>query len=296
VERSRLELQWDYSPSCVVFGDSETMIRYLRSALPAMFARGSDEIAHPILVNSIPKAGTNLLLNIVLAIPNTNHLSDVGAAMACHDPQERLELVQKGVSQLEPGSVCTGHIPHTDAIACWLAEKRVKQVFIYRDPRDISVSLYHYIVREAEPRHAYYPLYERLSSDERLMAAIKGLGEGRFKHRLSKTSNLNIRINCGIFSPWLHDANTFAVRYEDLISTNRTTSLRTVRGMLRFLGLKVSSSMVSSIFDTGRDPGKSRTYRRGKPGAWKSEYSAEHIAAFREVAGDLLEQFGYAWD
>jgi hypothetical protein len=273
------------------------VIRFLKSKLPAIFARTSDQISHPILVNSIPKAGTNLLLNIVLSIPNTRYVNDMSAAMACHDPNERALLLKRMITDLQPGSMYTGHIPHSAGIADWLAEQKIKQVFIYRDPRDITVSLYHYIMREVTPRHAYHDLYANFASDhERLMATIRGIGEGRYKYRHSAESNLNIQIYCEIFLDWLKDSNTHAIRYEDLVSSDRRTSLKVVSGMLRFLGVTPRQELTASIFDHGKDPARSRTYRRGVHGSWKSEYSQQHIDAFRQVAGDLVERLGYSWD
>lgn len=41
------------------------------------------------------------------------------------------------------------------------------------------------------------------------------------------------------------------------------------------------------------DPG--HHYRRGVPGDWRSHFTGEHIAVFRERFGDLAEKAGYHW-
>ena len=258
----------------------------------------------PVLVNSIPKSGTNLLLNIVLAMPGTQYAGDLSLAAERDVPEDRLIFVKERILDLRSGRVYTGHIPYAIEIAEWLCEQGIKQLFIYRDPRDYTVSLYHYVMREAQPRHAYYEMFSNLGSDsERLLGAIRGIGQGQTKYRLSPSSVPNVRLIYEAYMGWITDKNTFALRYEDLVRgragqrSNKAAS--TVMDILWYLGVIRDThdiTLVDNILTEGMDPGKSHTFRRGGSGAWREEYTEQHIEAFRSVADDLLTELGYTWE
>lgn len=258
---------------------------------------------YPILVNSIPKSGTNLLFNIICAIPGMWHSGweyDMSLAVERHIPEKRLSFIQERLLDLSPGCVYTGHISYSPEIAEWLCKNKIKQVFIYRDPRDVTVSGCHYIMKDIHPRHEYYETYEKLGSDsERLLALIRGVGEGRTKYRWSATSTTNIRLVYEIFVRWTADSNTLAVRYEDLIDKtpcDNNKAVTTVRSILEFLEMPYNTKLIHEILSTGREPAKSQTFRLGRQGTWKEEYTEQHIRAFKEITGDLIEKLGYTWD
>jgi sulfotransferase 6B1 len=252
-------------------------------------------LSSPVLVNSIPKSGTNLLKNIVFAIPNAHFVKDMSLASMIDMPKERLVYIKDRISDLSPGCVYTGHIPYSPAIADWINKQGIKQVFICRDPRDVTVSLYHYVMKEKPKRHAAYEMYAALGSDsERLLGSICGIGEGRTKYKLSPSSMPNIKMVFDAYEKWLSDENTFVIRYEDLTGADENR-IGTIEKMLSFLGVPFNQQLVENILILGEDTGKSRTFRRGGSGAWKEEYSEIHIKAFRSIAGDLLDKWGYSW-
>ena len=49
-----------------------------------------------------------------------------------------------------------------------------------------------------------------------------------------------------------------------------------------------SGSLESSI-----DPKRSPTFRSGKAGGWRTQFSPENKQLFKDIAGDLLVQLGY---
>jgi hypothetical protein len=48
--------------------------------------------------------------------------------------------------------------------------------------------------------------------------------------------------------------------------------------------------------DASIDPQRSPTFRSGKAGGWRKQFSPENKQLFKEVAGDLLIQLGYERD
>jgi hypothetical protein len=219
-------------------------------------------------------------------------------------PEDRLVFVKERVLDLRSGRVYTGHVPYAIEIAEWLCKQRIKQLFIYRDPRDYTVSLYHYVMRKAQPRHAYYEMFSSLGNDsERLLGAICGIGQGQTKYRLSPSSVPNVRLVYEAYMGWVMDENTFAFRYEDLVGEEggqrSDKAVSTVMDILRYLGMirdTYGITLVDNILTEGMDPGKSLTFRRGGSGAWREEYTEQHIETFRSIADDLLTELGYTWE
>ena len=261
-----------------------------------LFGKETFKHESAIIVNSIPKAGTNLLMNIALAIPNTKLKGDFSLAAELSNPQDQLNYVLDKIQSLDPGSVYTGHVPFSPLFSDWLKKNNVRQLFIYRDPRDYAVSLYHYIMRNAEPRHAYYELMNDLGNDNaRLMAAICGTGTPIPGKTSSPEFIPGIQDVFEINYGWLNDGNTFSLSYEQLI--NQPKGIAAIGNMLDFLGFKSGAERdrIGEIYEKGIDPKKSHTFRKGEAGTWEKEFSSEHIAAFKKEADEILKKYGYSW-
>jgi sulfotransferase 6B1 len=256
---------------------------YRRRGLPA------------VLVNSIPKSGTNLLKNVITAIPNMAVREDVSMASQRHDPADRLEYIRGIIKKISPGCIYTGHIPYTEEIHSWIGKEGFRHIFLYRDPRDVTVSLYHYIMKERIPHHPYYEMYSGFGSDhERLMKCITGYGDGVREYRNSADAIPSIRLSYKVYEPWLRAPGVLAIKYEDLIGPGR---MQTIENILKFIGIPCQPELLGKINAEGFEPKKSHTYRKGASGGWRDEYTPEHIEAFRKILSDeYLALWGYTWD
>lgn len=273
------------------------MINYYRKLLNSL---GEKNFGQPILVNSIPKSGTNLLKNIVLSIPGSHLGVDLPLAHETTNGSECLDYIQQQVAKFSPGKIYVGHVPYSKEVSLWFKNNNVKQLFIYRDPRDVTVSLYHYIMRDKIPRHAYYSMYLKFKNDEeRLRKAITGYGEGKKKFRVSSNSIPAIDIVYKTYAPWIQKSSPdfLSLRFEDLVSDN-DMHMTQIKNIVKFLNPKLIKdiALLKRISSRGMDPERSHTFRKGKINSWKEEYTQEHISAFRSVFDDsLLNEFGYDW-
>jgi hypothetical protein len=241
----------------------------------------------------------------VLAIPGTQYAGDVSLAAEKHIPADCLRLLEERITDLRHGRVYTGHIPYSTEVASWLHKHAIKHLFIYRDPRDYTVSLCHYVMKkhtmqEGSPRHAYHQMFSGLGSDTaRLLGTIVGIGPGQTQYRLSSSSLPNVRLMYEAYLGWITDENTFALRYEDLVGDAGQPSEKTagtIMDILNYLDASCKThdtALIDSILTRGMDPTKSRTFRRGGSGAWREEYTQQHLNAFQQIAGDLLVRLGY---
>lgn len=271
--------------------------------LRLMFLNLYTPLSSPILVNSIPKSGTNLLRNIILSIPGTLPATYVSRAHFVDDSHKRLQFLQARMELFDSGAVYTGHIRFSPEIAQWLRDKRIKQIFIYRDPRDYAISISHFAMRFASATEDWqHMLYSNFSTyqnnSERLLASIQGIGKGIDSYCIDDTSYPNIGSYYNAYKQWISDENVLAVRYEDFIKEDGLdvdAGVETVKRILEFLELNERGKHIDpqDILLRGQEPDKSNTFRKGVSGQWREEYSEEHIAAFKAVAGNLLQELGY---
>jgi hypothetical protein len=242
-----------------------------------------------ILVNSVPKSGTNLLVQVIEGIPGMEK-----------DRFYRKDTNYLRSLNLRPGKFGVGHISYDKNYARRLKAKGIKHIFIYRDPRDIVVS-WTYFLLNSLPDHAAYPLFKnRLKTHhERLMTAITGFevknSRMKKKHGIRNVKNIYDRYKHKF--AWINDHNVCLVRYEDLVKGQRSRR-RTLRQIVNFLwsDLKTlgrSKSYIVRQMEKSIKPNHSRTFRKGKTGEWRKEFNENHKNEFKKVAGDLLIKLGY---
>jgi len=235
---------------------------------------------------------------MLLRIPDTTLKASVGKALRTNNSAERLQLVQSAIKDPKPGDVYRGHIPYEPEISDWLRTQGVKTLVIFRDPRDQTVSLTNWVMRDTQPRHDFYAKFAALGDfNARLMGAIKGIGAGRDAYHLTLEDQPNIRLMYMVFAGWLDAPNTHTLYFEDIVGDSKHKSDhvdKTVGEMLTFLGLSPEPALIHDIVSEGMNPKRTqKVFRKGRSGDWRNHYTPEHIAAFEQVAGDLLSQLGY---
>jgi len=274
----------------------EQMVRYRRLSLrgvPILFA------------NSFPKSGTHLLTQVLLGFPAIGPAVDSGLPAivtfrADTGHQRPLEVILRDLQRLLPGDVAYGHLHAIPELTRFLtqdeatpdaslsASLRMASYFILRDPRDVAISHVYYIT-EMEPGHIHHRYYtqELKTFDERLRTSILGLSD-LFP---------DIRQRFEPFLGWIQQPRILTLRFEDFI-TRREQELGRVLDHALAAGfpLAKSRSEALNLLERGINPSRSPTFRSGKIGAWKDQFSPENKRLFKEVAGDLLIQLGYETD
>jgi sulfotransferase 6B1 len=250
---------------------------------------GSPNLLPKVLVNSVPKSGTHLLLQIILGIPG------MIITPAWIINKEDLELIK-------PGSVGPAHLDYSKEQVNILMNKNIKQIFISRDLRDIAVSLVHFVMLNKWGNHPWTPYLNSLKThDERLLTMIRGVHLSKteqYKYGISHIPNIKdfARNKLG----WINEPDLCSVTFEELV-LNPASQEKTILKIVDFLWrdlehLKYSKEELATIIRKNVEPEKSGTFRKGRIGDWKSEFKNEHATAFKEIAGDLLIQLGYEND
>jgi hypothetical protein len=153
----------------------------------------------PLFLNSIPKSGTHLLMNIIrMFVPV--------------EQQYRVQFIQWGNLQehlvaFDPAKnlFSHGHLFFSDASAIELAG--VRKILLYRDPYDWVLARARFYLADEFQGNVDYLKEGKLSVDELLSLMIFGI-RGKAP-TLSDMYDLNV-------AAWLGSSSVHAVRYEDL--------------------------------------------------------------------------------
>jgi hypothetical protein len=246
------------------------------------FQRGSDI---PVLVVSGQKTGTHLLFGI---------LNEIGFHRG---KRRRGDIVtpDEFLGRKPNEYLMTHNVP--DAVTFGLiASEEIKVIFNYRDPRDVIVSNYYWteVVKEKDPASVSagkirdfrkqvqhniddkQAIFQMMIQDYRLVPGDQGL-DTWFREPL------------GLFFHPL----VYKTRFESLVGPNgggtEEAQSGMIAGLLEFLDVdRDIDKLINKVFNP-----ESKTFRRGKIGAYKDEFSEETIEMFFKYYGDILEIYGY---
>ncbi len=244
-----------------------------------------------LFVAGYPKSGTTWVENFISHLPGYNPrvLGGDQELLRYHElPLDAFRMIPKrGYSAIKT------HINPSESNIDILIRNGVKRVLVmYRDPRDIVVSNYYYVLKNNpwKPEDPFYLDYTKTSKEEAL------------------THSLNMVV--GNYSEWIRgwknveeDNNNIAclfLKYEDL----RNNPEENFKKILSFFRVSLSEakfnklmmdreSKTHNIFPSSFMPGNRSTKRKGISGEWKSVLNDEQKKIFKEEIGSLLIELEY---
>ncbi|MCF6136375.1 sulfotransferase domain-containing protein [Pseudalkalibacillus berkeleyi] len=238
----------------------------------------------PFFVNSIPKSGTHLMKPLLEGIPNLKH-----HAFLFPGRSDQILEHKRILSEMSHNHFSNGHIFYSQEYKNLLKLLNIKQLFLYRDPRDIVVSYVHFFDRFPDHQYKKYFNEKNLNLKERLLFIINGSLEGRRQNINNWYHN---------FLPWRDEENVLAVKYEDLVHSPESQKIE-LRKILKYFNIEPNLSKIEGQIrrmQSNVDPNQSPTYRKGQSGNWKQEFDEEVKAQFKKVTGELLIDLGYEKD
>jgi hypothetical protein len=257
---------------------------------------GADTLAGiPVVIgNAIPKSGSHLINQVLSGLPQLGPFVVTGfPPLNRWEDNSKLspEQVLANIQRLQPGDIGYGYLhckpPYIEA----LTQPGVAMVFVYRDPRDVVVSAVKYgaYMNPKHPLHKYY--WGELESDEqRYNAIIQGIEDPVYQYS-------SIRVRYQSYIDWLGQPGVLCLRFEDL-ATDQVTAIGRILDYLETKGFRprVSRQQAVETLVGALDPARSGTYRKGQPGSWRNNFTANNVAVFKQTAGDILVQLGYEKD
>jgi len=263
------------------------MLRYRRlnlDGVPILFA------------NSFPKSGTHLLTQVLQGFPAIGPAVDSGLPAVVtyigeNGRQRSTGEILADLNRLLPGDIAYGHLHARPEVVDHLCQDGIAAYFILRDPRDVVVSHVHYVT-EIETDHIHHAFYTEVleNFDQRLRTSITGIPN-------SEIPFPDIYQRFEPYLGWLDRPEVLCLRFEDFVQ-EREVALNQVYDHAVGRGFPSSMARSRSIqtLSESIDPQRSPTFRSGKVGGWRSQFSPENKALFKGIAGDLLVRLGYEQD
>ena len=265
--------------------------RILTNDARAYFGLFSSKV-HVIFIAGLPKSGTTWVENFISNIPGYNPRVLTGSRELLRQHCLPTEAVSK--SPKYGYSAIKTHTDPTNQNIDVLVNNGVNKILVmYRDPRDVAISTYYYVLKNKpwEPSDWHYADYSEMSKEEGLSHSVEFVID-----------------DC---VPWIkgwielaknrQDIECKMLKYEDLLNN----PIETFHGILSFFEINLSEAEFDSVMhaiEEGKEkkeeaalmlPGKKTTKRKGVVGEWRNELNFEQKRIMKEAAGDLLVELGY---
>ncbi len=247
--------------------------------------------APSVFGNAIPKAGSHLLIQVLLGLTEIGPFVDPGMPPVNRfEGNSRLEIPARvrELEKMRSGEIRYGYAAYREPFLSAITGPGRASVFIYRDPRDVVISHMFY-AKDIHTGHGMHDYYNNVLTtiEERINVEIEGcdlpgLGLPSIWERYAEHFG------------WFEREDVFCLKFEDLI-LDRDQILNRLLDYIEGFGVKFSVSRLEAIrcLSEAIQPQKSGTFRKGEPGNWKNHFSDENKRRFKIVAGDLLTRLGY---
>jgi hypothetical protein len=256
------------------------------SALTFFLAPLIAQVHSPFIVVTPEKTGTHLLTKLLSRLVKKEVQNCWDHEMSAEALVELLDSVQKTNTFLHIHALPTKEIIET------LEERKYKVIFLMRDPRDVVISLLHYI----EKGWSFGPCgldkpYGQLTMHDKLHELITGERYG-----LSTVHSIIIRR-----LPWMHQSRQFVytAHFEKLVGEEGggtyKDQLKEIVKIAQHIDLRLTKALLeeTALNLWGADLDEKTTFRKGQIGSWKEEFSKEHKKIFKNEFNSLLFQLGY---
>lgn len=270
-----------------------------------------------LMINSIPKSGTHLLLKLVdlLGFPENPDGFWIGANLingrfsalnklkrgyynkdfvpiGCETPTKvGYKWLSHSINSLPDNTSFGSHCLYSDKMVDLCSHSNTKIICIIRDPRSIIFSHFKHI--ESKKNHYLHDHFINLKNDkERLLFSIYGgeLKGDRMRSIVERYAD---------FNPWMDSPEVLVIKFEDLIGENgggsKDTQSKVINDVSKFIGINNVdvNKIQSSLYGLENTQTKSKTFRKGKIDSWKDEVSPELLESINEEFEGILEKFEY---
>jgi hypothetical protein len=210
--------------------------------------------------------------------------------------EDGLNLLNDVITRTKRGQYSSAHLLYSDENAKVLEEANIKVLYIFRDPRDVVVSHFHWI-SELNERHRLHEYYKNLADNHaRLKASIMGV-DGKFSKDGKEFEGIGLWFEK--FMPWVEKSYTLTIKFEDIIGSkgggDDKAQFRTIKNIAEHLELDVDEHVLKDIAEKTYFK-KARTFRKGTIGDWQNHFNDDNKELLKKACGNWLIKLGYEKD
>ncbi len=250
-------------------------------------ARATRRNQPKIFLACIPKSGTHLLRKAVGGMGRSD-FSLPGSLLA--------PTIRAGGNR--HSSMLT-HAVYNAEDAQSLLESGFKILFMMRDPRDQAVSFIYFSEKNAKawPALSSLPFEQALTKWITDTSTMHSTTWGRFSAPVAQTFK-DVSDFYSRYQGWMSHPNVYTVHFERLVGEqgggSREAQIEELTNIVKYLEIDLPDERITSIADTLF--GRSRTFRSGQIGSWKTHFTPEQKELFKKIAEQLLIDLGYEKD
>ncbi len=247
----------------------------------------------PIIITSVPKAGTHLLAKTIHLLSN-KELMNAPTLSA---------IYQRELNNLTSKHFYITHAPCSPQNYQVAHNNNSKVILILRDPRDVLISYVHWLKKHyaMDPNlgNGIFPgwqNYGRWSTEEMIAQFIKVYPTK--SPEVAECTTIAEFYN--LYLPWKNYPNALITSFEKLVGPqgggDTITQENEIKKIAQFLNIRLDgakfNALCSQLF------GATGTFREGRIGSWKNTLTDEHKKALKAMPGfnELLINLNYEKD
>lgn len=231
-----------------------------------------------VLINSIPKSGTNLIEEVLHYCPLTR-----GKIQRTLLPTMAMDKIIHKLSSLKKGQCIPAHLYYSEEVMDVITSNGIKVIFVIRDIRDSLLSHITYL-EKIDTTHPHAKIFEKYNSlDEKLEIYLNGSEE--FLRWSDFVNN---------YRGWYTaKQNVLVVRFEELINPednwiSRTNTLKSIAAFLGFDNIDIDYIADKMINEKGL------TYNAPSVNKWINIFTKEQKDKVSTNLADELFFLGYS--
>lgn len=258
-----------------------------------------------VFFNSLPKSGKNLVYTFFSALQYERVSVDEAFNASIHDlvyaerPGKVVFSLDRPLRTVEPefspadstmaaleglksGQIAQKHLPYCAAVAKAFAKAGRRSIFVWRDPRDVLVSMLNYARSQSKPELLAARL-AGLDDETALIALLEGRGD------LTPFADY-----VGGFLGWIDQPGVLTVCFEDLVGPegggSKERQRRTFEEICRHFDVDIDPGQLEFAAGAAFNRGAG-TFFKGRSGAWRDHFTPKVTKAFQAHVADLLTRW-----
>jgi hypothetical protein len=177
--------------------------------------------------------------------------------------------------RLGPGRYMFNHVSYSPELAKELRKRGVPIIFLYRDPRDVAISLMNYTMKEGTDVGQFLSAIPNV--EDRVEAVIQG------------RAGFPLRIRFEPFEGWLTEPDVLVVHHASLIGPRGGGSAiaqhKAHRWIANHIGLNLTDEELSTAYNRVYSE-EARMFSVGRTRQWRSIFGQRARSAFEQEMGD----------
>ena len=238
-----------------------------------------------VIMNSVPKSGTNLLNRVLMLMPGLRH-KGIRTIRLWGEPDN---IFLKKLNNINNGQYVEGHIQDSQDVFQFMHDNEIKGLIMIRDPRMIVLSHLSY-VSNIDTTHRTHKFFSSLPDQNARLDAIIDGKEGV----VASIGEVLERYN-----EWINHPDMLLVRFEELIGPNgggtKESQINAITNIVKYLGLSVSIKKIEQIAQMIFNS-NAPTFRSGQIDGWKGKFSNKQKEKLKLEIGDWLIKYNYESD